>query len=118
MLRRWTQSGQKTDIPRLVYNDRISNGTQFSISENVEKGDFLRLQNLSIGYTLPVELLKRVQISSLRVYAQATNLFLITGYKGADPELSTNGNSNTAPGVEFNSIGLARTFTFGLNVGF
>ena len=118
MLRRWTKAGQVTDIPRLVYNDRISNGTQFSISENVEKGDFLRLQNLAIGYQLPVDLIKRLQLSTLRVYAQATNLFLLTGYKGSDPEISTNGNSNTTPGVEFNSIGMARTFTLGINVGF
>lgn len=118
MLRRWTKAGQVTDIPRLVYNDRISNGTQFSISENVEKGDFLRLQNLIVGYQVPTHLLQRLQISTLRVYAQATNLFLITGYSGSDPEISTNGNANTAPGVEFNSIGMARTFTFGINLGF
>ncbi|WP_276483609.1 SusC/RagA family TonB-linked outer membrane protein [Paraflavitalea pollutisoli] len=118
MLRRWTKAGDVTDIPRVVYNDRISNGTQFSISENVEKGDFARLQNVVIGYRVPTSLLSRVKLSSLRVYAQATNAFLITGYTGADPEISTNGNNNTTPGVEFNSVGQARTITFGINVGF
>src|SRR6218665_1519147 len=118
MLNRWTKPGQVTDVPRLVYNDRISNGTQFSISENVEKGDFLRLQNLVIGYTLSAAVLHRIKIASIRVYAQALNLFIITGYSGSDPEISTNGNSNTTPGVEFNSIGQAKTITFGINVGF
>lgn len=116
MLRRWTTPKQVTDIPRVVYNDRISNGTQFSISENVEKGDFLRLQNLSLGYSIPQPLLKRIGLSNLRVYAQATNLFILTGYSGSDPEISTNGNSNTTPGVEFNSIGQAKTFTLGINL--
>ena len=118
MLNRWTKPGQATGIPRLVYNDRISNGTQFSISENVEKGDFLRLQNLIVGYSIPAAALNRIGLASVRLYAQATNLFIITGYSGSDPEISTNGNSNTTPGVEFNSIGQAKTITFGINVGF
>lgn len=118
MLRRWQKPGDITDIPRLVYNDRISNGTQFSISENVEKGDFLRLQNIVIGYRVPASVLAPTKLNSLRVYVQATNPLLITSYSGTDPEVSTNGNSNTTPGVEFNSVGQARTFTFGINVGF
>lgn len=118
MLRRWTAQGQETDIPRLVYNDRISNGTQFSISENVEKGDFLRVQNILLGYRLPAEILSRIHLSSLRFYVQATNPLLFTKYGGVDPEVSTNGNSNLTPGVDFNSVGQARTFTLGLNLEF
>lgn len=118
ILDRWTTPGQVTNIPRLVYNDIISNGTAFPISENVEKADFLRLNNLLVGYKIPANLLNRVGVSSLRVYAQASNLFLITGYSGTDPESSTNGNSNTSPGVERNSVGRGRTFTFGVNLAF
>ena len=118
MLRRWTTPGQVTDIPRLVYNDRISNGTQFPISENVEKGDFLRLQNVLLGYSLPTSVLDLVKLKSVRIYAQATNAFIFTNYTGADPEISTNGNSNINPGVEFNSVGQGRTVSFGVNIGF
>jgi TonB-linked SusC/RagA family outer membrane protein len=118
ILNRWTTPGQITDIPRLVYNDVISNGTSYPISDNVEKGDFLRLQNVLIGYRLPTRLLGSSGISSVRVYAQASNLFLITGYTGADPESSSNGNANTTPGVEKNAVGQGKTFTFGVNVGF
>lgn len=118
ILDRWTTVGQVTNIPRLVYNDIISNGTSFPISENVEKADFLRLSNILLGYKIPADLLSRYGINSLRVYAQASNLFLITGYSGTDPESSTNGNSNTSPGVERNSVGRGRTFTFGLNLAF
>lgn len=118
ILKRWTTVGQNTNIPRLVYNDIISNGTAFPISENVEKADFLRLSNILFGYKIPQSLSHKCGIESLRVYAQATNLFLITGYSGTDPESSTNGNSNTTPGVERNSVGRGQTFTFGLNVTF
>lgn len=119
VLNRWTTPGQVTDIPRLVYNDVISNGSNgFAISDNAEKADFLRLQQLVVGYTLPKKLLTKLDVSGLRVYAQATNLFLITGYTGSDPETSSNGNSVTSMGVEKNSVGQGRTFTFGINLSF
>jgi hypothetical protein len=76
------------------------------------------LQNLSLGYRVPSAWLGKTGIASVRLFAQGSNLFLITGYKGTDPESSVNGNSNTTPGVEKNSVGQARTFTFGINVGF
>jgi TonB-linked SusC/RagA family outer membrane protein len=116
--KRWTTPGQRTDIPRLVYNDLISNGASYPISDNMEKADFLRLQNLTLGYRLPVRTFGNSGISSVRFYASGSNLFLITGYTGTDPESSSNGNSNTTPGVEKNSVGQGRTFTFGVNVGF
>ncbi|WP_245882294.1 SusC/RagA family TonB-linked outer membrane protein [Spirosoma oryzae] len=118
ILNRWQKPGDVTDIPRLVYNDQTSSGSSFPISGNAEKADFLRLQNASFGYRLPATLLRKIGVGSLRVYAQGSNLFLLTSYSGTDPESSVNGNSNTTPGVEKNSIGQARTFTLGLNLGF
>lgn len=119
VLGRWTTPGQQTDIPRLVYNDVISNGSAgFSIDQNAEKADFLRLQQLTLGYTFRGNLFQRIGLSSLRVYGQASNLFLITGYSGTDPESSSNGNSNTSMGIEKNSIGQGRIWAAGLNVSF
>ncbi|MCL7987248.1 SusC/RagA family TonB-linked outer membrane protein [Sphingobacterium sp. lm-10] len=119
VLNRWTAPGQETDIPRLVYNDVISNGSAgFSISDNAEKADFLRLQQVVLGYTFRPAAFARLGLSSIRVYGQASNLFLLTGYTGADPESSSNGNSATSMGVEKNSIGLGRTWSAGLNVSF
>ncbi|CAM3452442.1 SusC/RagA family TonB-linked outer membrane protein [Flavobacterium chungbukense] len=119
ILNRWTTPGQVTNIPRLVYNDVISNGSSgFALSDNAEKADFLRLQQLAIGFSLPKNILAKAQLASVRVYAQATNLFLITSYSGTDPETSSNGDSTTSMGVEKNSVGQGRTFTVGLNVGF
>lgn len=125
MMNRWTTPGQVTDIPRLVYGDNVSNGSAFAQSQNVFSGNFLKVRNLALGYTLPKEFLNKYGISNVRVYAQSSNLWIISNYPGPDPEVSVNGNStgasnsgNLAPGVDRNSVPSARTFTFGVNVGF
>ncbi|OGX91804.1 SusC/RagA family TonB-linked outer membrane protein [Hymenobacter coccineus] len=118
VLERWTTPGQVTDIPRVVYGDLLSNGSSFPVSANVEKGDYLRLQSAGIGYRLPLSALGTSGISSVRVYGQVFNGFLITKYTGTDPDISSNGNNNTTPGVDKNSIPQGRTFTLGVNVGF
>lgn len=118
MLDRWTTPGQITDIPKVVYGDNYSNGSAFPNSSNVQNGAYAKLKNVAIGYKLPVSLIARAGLSSVRFYLQATNLAVVTKYKGSDPEVSTNGNSNLAPGVDRNTVPSARIFTFGLNVGF
>lgn len=119
ILGRWTAPGQQTNVPRVVSGDRISfGGGSTPISEHVEKGDFLRLQRIQLGYNIPAHLLSKINLSRLRIYGQVNNAFLITNYSGIDPEVSANGGSNTAPGVEYNTAGLGRTFTFGLNLTF
>eukprot|EP01012_Entosiphon_sulcatum_P019074 TRINITY_DN238_c0_g4_i1.p1 TRINITY_DN238_c0_g4~~TRINITY_DN238_c0_g4_i1.p1 ORF type:complete len:1040 (+),score=56.25 TRINITY_DN238_c0_g4_i1:1625-4744(+) len=118
MLRRWTTPGQVTDIPRVVYGDNISNGSGIPSSTNVQDGKFVKLKNVAFGYTLPKNMLSKLGVSSVRVYAQGSNLIIITPYQGPDPEVSTNGNSNLAPGVDRNSVPAGRGFTVGLNIGF
>jgi hypothetical protein len=66
---------------------------------------------------LPAQKLFNGRISSLRIYAQATNLFTITNYSGSDPEISINGNS-IASGKDHNAVVNARTFALGLNLQF
>jgi TonB-dependent starch-binding outer membrane protein SusC len=118
ILKRWTTPGQETSIPRLVNGDRISFGGGVPISEHVEKGDFLRLQNVTLAYKIPPSVLSAIKVSSVRVYGQINNALLLTRYTGVDPEVSANGNANTTPGVEYNTAGLGRTFTLGVNVKF
>jgi len=118
VLDRWTPEHTNGTIPRVVYTDNVSNGSSFPISENVEKGDFLRVRNITLGYTLNKDLIGKLKMTNARIYAQVQNAFLITGYKGIDPEISTNGNSNLTPGIDRNSIGQARTYTVGLSFGF
>jgi len=116
-LTRWTKVGDITNIPKPVFGDNLSNGSGIVISENVEKGDFLKARNLSIGYSLPANILQKGKISSLRIYASVQNAFVITKYSGFDPEVSSNGNNNSAPGVDRNSVPQSRTITFGVSLG-
>ena len=118
VLRRWQKAGDQTDIPKVVWSDNLSNGSGIQISENVEKGDFLRIRNITLGYTIPTKILEKAKISSLRVYANVNNGFLFTKYTGTDPEVSTNGNSNLTPGIDRNSAPMSRTFLIGMNLGF
>jgi len=117
-LNHWRNPGDITDIPRPVWGDNVSNGSTMVISENVERADFLKVRNLSLGYTLRNELLQRANISSLRIYAQVFNALTITNYSGADPEISSMGDTNLAPGVDRNTVPQARTIAFGVNVTF
>ncbi|NBA88703.1 SusC/RagA family TonB-linked outer membrane protein [Emticicia sp. CRIBPO] len=117
VLNSWKKVGDITDIPRAVYGDNVSNGSSFLIDANLEKGDFLRLQTATLGYRIPASVFGKSGITSIRVYTSINNAFLLTKYTGSDPEISTNGDSNLASGIERNSIPQGRQFTFGLNLG-
>jgi TonB-linked SusC/RagA family outer membrane protein len=113
----WKQPGDVTNIPKPIMNDNISNGSSFPISENVEKGDYVKVRNISLGYTFR-KLPKALNIERVRVYSQVFNAFVFTKYTGSDPEVSTNGNSNLAPGIDRNTAPQSRTWSFGVNVSF
>lgn len=109
-INQWTPDNE-TDIPATVqfYNS----------SRYIEKGDFIRLSNLSLGYTFPNFLSKNL---SLNIYASGQNLFLITDYSGYDPELSSRkgnqGIEDVAPGINIGAYPNPRTYTFGAKIGF
>lgn len=83
---------------------------------HIEDGSYLRLQNLSIGYTLPKKWLSAIHINSLRFYLQGNNLFTWTNYTGYNPEASKHSSDALRPGEDYGSYPVSRTFTFGLNV--
>ncbi len=114
----WKQPGDITNIPRPVMNDNVSNGSAFAITENIEKGDYLKIRNISLGYTFKNILPGVANIERIRVYGQVFNAYMFTKYSGSDPEVSTNTDSNLAPGVDRNTAPQARTYTFGVNVSF
>lgn len=118
VLRRWQKPGDVTDIPKLIYTDNVSNGSANPISENAQKGDFIKLRSVAIGYNLPSNLLSKAGISSARVYLSGQNLAIITKYEGPDPEVSANGNGNLNQGVDRNTVANGRVITLGLNIGF
>nr|WP_320059111.1 TonB-dependent receptor [uncultured Bacteroides sp.] len=87
-------------------------------SWSVEDGSFLRLANLTVGYTLPKNMMKKVHIENLRVYTTASNLFCLTGYSGADPEVDCKRNYLICPGVDYSAYPKSRQFIFGVNLTF
>ena len=118
VMTRWLKPGDKTEIPRVVFGDNVSNGSAFAQSQNVEKGDFMKLRNLTLGYTLPADLVQKAKISNVRAYISGQNLAILTNYTGPDPEVSTNGAGNTNQGIDRNSVANARTILFGLRIDF
>ena len=86
----------------------------------MDDASFLRLQSLTVGYTLPETITKKAGIQRLRLYVTGTNLFVISSYPGFDPEVSSyarnSSYSGLTPGIDFSSYPKSRAFTFGLNV--
>ena len=116
----WTPERTHAEYPMPIYGDNYSNGSALPISDLVERGDYLRLKNVSLGYTFNTKnWSKAVGISALRLYVQAQNLFVITGYSGMDPETLTNVESATlSGGTDKNTLPQARTYTIGVNLTF
>ncbi|MDX8338931.1 TonB-dependent receptor [Draconibacterium sp. IB214405] len=84
----------------------------------VEDGSFLRLNTLTLGYTVPEALTQKAHIQNLRLYATANNVFVLTNYSGFDPEVSTRRNTPLTPGVDYSPYPKSRQFIFGLNINF
>ncbi|WP_188460117.1 SusC/RagA family TonB-linked outer membrane protein [Marivirga lumbricoides] len=84
----------------------------------VEDGSFLRLNTLTVGYTLPKSITDKAKIQSLRLYATGYNVFLWTNYTGFDPEVSTRRNTPLTPGVDYSAYPRSRQITVGLNLTF
>jgi hypothetical protein len=85
----------------------------------VEDGSFLRVKNLTLGYTLPAKWLGvgQVRAQTLRVYATSQNLLTFTNYQGFDPEIGSFQQNTRVTGVDNGTYPVARTFTLGLNIG-
>lgn len=123
VLNAWTPSNTNTDIPRAISGDpnlNVRPSTRW-----VEDGSYLRLKNIIIGYTIPNATLQSVTkgaISSFRLYVSSQNLFTITNYKGWDPEIGSKGttptNATLTNGIDFGQYPAARSFQFGVQVGF
>lgn len=115
VLDRWRQEGDITDIPR-ARNANINNS--LASTRFLEDGSFLRLRAVTLSYNFSQELLGRVKLKNVRVYATGENLFTITQYSGYDPEVNAFGGSNTAQGIDYGTYPQARNLIFGLNVSF
>lgn len=115
VLDRWTEENPSTTHPRVTIADPNGNFTRPS-DFFVEDGSFVRLRNISLGYTLPPRITSLAGASRLRLYVAAQNLLTFTGYSGHDPEIGAYGPLNV--GIDRNIYPQARTITMGINLDF
>lgn len=128
-LERWQKPGDVTDIPRLTTysaNPTQNGGAANNYGGNVaslssrylEDGSFIRLKTLTFGYTLPKDVLSKIGVSKLRIYAQGTNLLTFTNYGGLDPEVSSQSNNQNTVGYDWATVPQPKTFQIGASVTF
>ncbi len=116
-INRWTPNNPSNTYGRATYNDDAI-GSNVPSSAWIENGSFLKLKNLTVGYTLPSYLLTKVAITKLRIYVASQNLFTITKYSGLDPEIGLQNGNATQNGVDNGTYPSSRFYTVGINVTF
>lgn len=113
---RWTPENPNTNEPRMTQLNP-NNNDQFS-DRFVSNGNYMRLRNLTLGYTLPKTVTSKVGMSNLRVYIAADNLLTFTKYKGMDPEIGEFNNNPLNFGVDLGAYPQPRVGRIGLSVNF
>ncbi|OOQ57692.1 SusC/RagA family TonB-linked outer membrane protein [Mucilaginibacter pedocola] len=111
----WDKPGDITDVPepRLFYGNGVNASSRY-----LSSGSYIRMKTVGLGYSIPKSLLAKIKLANARVFMNAYNLFLITKYKGWDPEVNADYQaSNINLGVDFYSAPQPRTITFGVNIG-
>ncbi|MFP5039348.1 SusC/RagA family TonB-linked outer membrane protein [Parasediminibacterium sp. JCM 36343] len=112
---RWTPTNPSNDYYRV---NAQTGGTRQYTSRIIEDGSYLRVKTVAFGYTIPSNIIRRIGISSVRMYLSAQNLFTFTHYTGTDPEVSTLSGNNLTPGFDFSPYPRTKVVTFGVNVKF
>ncbi|MCS2582567.1 TonB-dependent receptor [Bacteroides sp. BFG-551] len=110
---RWSPTNASNKVPS--YNGYITNDVY---SRFVENGSFLRLKNITLGYTLPHKWVRKFHASKLRIYGTAQNLFCVTKYSGYDPEVNSASSNPMTPGLDWGAYPKSRVFTFGIDLQF
>jgi TonB-linked SusC/RagA family outer membrane protein len=105
-----------TDMPRFATND-VNRNNRMS-TRFIEDGSYLRIQNVSLAYTLPARITEKVRISRLRVYVNVQNLYTFTNYSGYDPEIGAYNQDARMQNVDMGRYPTPRMYTFGLDVDF
>ncbi|MGO4817543.1 SusC/RagA family TonB-linked outer membrane protein [Flavobacterium sp. W22_SRS_FP1] len=114
------QLGGKNTTPDVINSAQSDQDANTPSTKYLEKGDFIRMGNLTLGYTFRGDVLERFKMKSARLYVNGANLFVLTNYSGFDPEVDTNKTLNGIPsaGVDYLSYPRSRAFSVGLNVTF
>ncbi len=114
-LDRWKKEGDITSVPKYVFQNTYNN---YLSSRYLEDGSYVRLKNVSLGYSLPKKWISRYKLANIRVYVSGTNLWTLTRYSGPDPEVSTLDGSTVSQGIDFFTFPQVRTVIAGLSVNF
>ena len=112
---RWTPTNPSNEYYKVSAQ---TGGTRQYSTRIIEDGSYLRLKTVSLGYSLPVKLSKRIKIDNARFYVSAQNLLTFTKYTGPDPEVSTFTGNNLTPGFDFSPYPRTRVVTIGTNISF
>lgn len=127
ILDRWTPQNQNTDVPAFIddltrQNANLTSKIMISgdqrLSRWVEDGSYIRLRNVTLGYNLPNDLIRRIGLNRLNVFVTGANLLTITKYTGYDPEVSAYTGNDAQLGVDLSSYPASKSITFGVNVTF
>ena len=114
ILDRWTGEGTSNSTPRFTWTDTNNNNRISDLY--IEDGSYARLKNIQIGYNLPKNFLESIHVSKWRIYISAENLYTLTNYTGADPEIGALNSFDIA--IDRGIYPQARTFRLGTTVTF
>jgi hypothetical protein len=117
----WTPDHQNTMVPALRFNGdhKFSDAPGYIDTRWVEDGSFIRGKSINLGYAFDRRVTKKLSLNSLRVYANVQNFFLLTHYRGSDPEVSAiPGGGAFTQGMEFFGYPKPRIYTIGINANF
>jgi len=108
----------KLNAKATIWSPLINSSTNafIPVSWAIEDASFIRINNVTLGYSLPVKFLKRFKVSKLRLFATVNNLAVITNYSGYDPEVNTRRASPTTPNVDYSAYPRSRTYIIGVNL--
>lgn len=110
---RWTKTNASNAVP--AWDGYVKNEVY---SRFIEDASFLRLKNVTFGYTLPKKLTRKIFVNKLRLYFSAQNLFVATKYSGYDPEVNMASSNPMTPGLDWGAYPKSRVYTFGLDLNF
>jgi len=111
----WTPANPNSNIPAIRAGD---NANLYMSNRFIESGSYLRIQNVSLGYSLPKKWISILKMTRLRAYASGQNLYIFTPYKGLDPEIGALNQNVFLSNVDVGRFPIPRTITFGLNAEF
>jgi len=120
---RWRGEGTSNSMPRVSFKGSSNN--KYPSSRFLEDGSYVRLKNLQLGYTIPVKIVSKLHIKSLRLYLTGQNLWTLTNYTGLDPEMHISDNvkrdtygGDVAAGIDWGTYPSAKSYVIGVNLNF